>query len=187
MAAPQEEWLDVLDALLDGDRVALVKVSSVVTGYLARYRAYALRDSWDDLVQDVLVALIKSGREGRIRDARAFVSYVGMVTRNELFDWHERNARPGRPDALGDPESARHALQAALRDERDPNLLIDLERCLEALADRQRRVVEAVYLPGHSYDEAALLLDMPLGSLKREQTGGLAALRECMQAGVGWS
>ena len=185
MAATQNDWLDVLRSLLDGDRVALVKVSGVVTGYLARYRAYEIRDSWDDLVQDVLVALIKSGREGRIRDARAFVSYVGMITRNKLFDWHERSARPGRPDAEGDPESARHLLDAAKRDERDPNLLLDLERCLAALVDRQRRVVEAVYVQGHSYDEAAALLDMPLGSLKREQTGGLKALRECMQAGAG--
>lgn len=184
MATRADDWLEVLHALLAGDRVALLKVSSVVTGYLARYRAYEIRDSWDDLVQDVLVALIASGREGRIRDARAFVSYVGTITRNKLFDWHERNARPGRPDGEGDPESARHILRAATRDERDPNLLLDLQRCLEALGERQRRVVEAVYVLGHSYDEAAALLDMPLGSLKREQTGGLRSLRECMQAAV---
>lgn len=185
MSSPNENWLDVLKALLEGDRVALVKVSSVVTGYLARYRAYEIRDSWDDLVQEVLVALIKSGREGRLRDARAFVSYVGMITRNKLLDWHARQAKPGRPDAEGDPDGARGILDGARRDERDPNLLIDLERCLGALGERQRRVVEAVYVQGYSYDEAADLLQMPLGSLKREQTGGLKALRECMQAGAG--
>ena len=54
MAAPHEDWLDTLDALQTGDRVALVKVTNVITGFLTRFRAYDRRDSWDDVIQDVL-------------------------------------------------------------------------------------------------------------------------------------
>ena len=42
-----ENWPAVLQDFLKGDRIALIKVSSVVTGYLARYRAYEVRCQLD--------------------------------------------------------------------------------------------------------------------------------------------
>jgi RNA polymerase sigma-70 factor (ECF subfamily) len=178
MSRANEDWLAVLQALLAGDRVALVKVSGVVTGFLARYRAYEQRESWDDLVQEVLIALIRSGRDGRIRDARAFVAYVGMITRNKLYDWRSNHAKPGRPGIEGAVEAS--DFEAPANRSEDPGLRVDLERCLGKLPDRQRSVVEAVYIQGQSYEEAALSLGRPLGSLKRDQTVGLQALRDCM-------
>ncbi len=55
MKKPQEDWISVLGALGEGDRLALAKVTSVITGFLARYGAYDRRDSWDDLCQEVLM------------------------------------------------------------------------------------------------------------------------------------
>ena len=39
---------------------------------------------------------------------------------------------------------------------------------------------KAIYLEGHSYQDAADRLEMPLGTLKRLQTEGLRELREKM-------
>ncbi len=141
--------------MLAGDRAALVKLSSVVTGFLAHYRAYEQRDSWDDLVQEVLIAVIRAGRDGRIRDPRALVGYVGMITRNKLYDWRSHENRPGRPDHEGDPEGAAARQEPAEKRADDPGLRMDLERCLGKLPDRQRLVIEAVYIEGESYEEAA--------------------------------
>ena len=160
MASPPEDWIAVLDALLKNDRVALAKVTSVITGFLAHYRAYDLRDSWDDLIDEVLIRLIQSARRGSIREPRAFISYTGTITRNLLFDWIQRENRQRDIPAQ---------LEADV-DSRDPGILLDLQRVLDDLPEELRRVVEAIYLRGHSYEEGAKLLDIPLGTLKRRLT-----------------
>jgi RNA polymerase sigma-70 factor (ECF subfamily) len=180
-----DDWVSILEALVKGDRVALAKVTSLITGFLARYRAYDVRQSWDDLIQDLILGLLRTARSGRLRERRAFVNYVGRATRNALLDHLAERAKPGSADAVGDPEMA-ETLRARIRAEenrREPGVLIDLQRGLDALPDRHRRVVEAIYLRGHSYAEAAELLGIPLGSLKRVQTQALKRLREQMGRG----
>ena len=54
---------------------------------------------------------------------------------------------------------------------------MDLEQAMKTLPERERRVVDAVYIQGHSYQAAADLLDLPLGTLKRVQVKGLKLLR----------
>lgn len=54
------DWGDTLEALARGDLAAFDRVTNLVTSYLARIGAYAVRDSWDDLVQEVLMALLRS-------------------------------------------------------------------------------------------------------------------------------
>ena len=70
----------------------------------------------------------------------------------------------------------------APRDREDPDLLVDLERALASLPEKQRLVVDAVYLQGATYEDAARSLGMPLGTLKRMQTAGLRELRRVMEA-----
>jgi RNA polymerase sigma-70 factor (ECF subfamily) len=170
MAKPPEDWIAVFDALLKNDRVALAKVTSVITGFLARYRAYDLRDSWDDLIDEVLIRLIQSARRNSIREPRAFISYTGTITRNLLFDWIQReNKHRDLPDRLeADVES------------RDTGMLLDLQRALDDLPVKERQVVEAIYLQGHSYESAAELLDIPLGTLKRRLTQARKEIRKKM-------
>ena len=57
----QEDWFAVLAAFEKGDPVAVAKVTAVITGFLARYGAYDFRDSWGDIVQDVLIKLFNGG------------------------------------------------------------------------------------------------------------------------------
>jgi RNA polymerase sigma-70 factor (ECF subfamily) len=181
MAREQEEWLEILAKMTRGDREALAKITSVISGFLARYRAYDRRDSWDDLIQDVLISLIRTHERGSIRDSRAFVSYVGTTTRNKLIDFTDRDKKPGSADLLGDPAVAEASADPAWRgEEREVDVLLDMRAALEKLPDRERSVIEAVYMVGHKYEEAAKLLDLPLGTLKRIQNQGMKSLREIM-------
>jgi RNA polymerase sigma factor (sigma-70 family) len=165
-SAASENWLDILDALLAGEPAALARITSLVTGFLARYRAYDHRDSWDDLCQEVLISLIKSARKGRINDSRTFVSYVGTITRNEFYDWLRKNKR-GEVELEEAPDGG-HELG---------ELELDVRRALGRLPERERRALECVYLLGQTYDEAAESTGTPLGSLKRYLRQGVAALR----------
>jgi len=166
-----ERWSAVLGGLQQGDPGAIVVVTRIVTGFLMRARAYDLHDSWDDVCQDVLLALVQSMKKGGIRDADAFVAYVGAITRNKLADWlrvhRGRRQAAAQPECLADPV-------ALLQDD---DMRLDLQDALAALGERQRRVVQALYIDGYSYEAAAERLGVPLGTLKRLQTGALRAVR----------
>ena len=172
----------MLRALEQGDRVAVVRVTRVIRGFLEYFGAYEVRDSWDDVCHEVLIRLIRSVRRGTIRDPGAFVSYTGTVTRNSLTDWLARRQRPGDPDSEGDPAAAQSEANPSMtRDGREgPGTAVDLKRALDALPARERSVVEAIYLNGMTYEEAARHLETPLGTLKHLQTRGLKHLRHSL-------
>ncbi|MBW2290716.1 MAG: sigma-70 family RNA polymerase sigma factor [Deltaproteobacteria bacterium] len=165
-----------------GDAAALYDVTKVVIGFLRRYRAYDLQDHWDDICQEVLMAVIKAYRTERIREEKAFVNYLGATTRYKLREWIEKKRKPGTANSAGEPESVRGTRDRvlALCHADDPGLLVDLTKALDALPAQERQVVELVYLHGYSYQEASERLDLPLGTLKRLQTRGLRELREAM-------
>ncbi len=181
-ARAPEDWEAVVRAVQDGDRVALVKLTNLITGFLARFRAFEVRESWDDLIQEVLIAVIRSAQRDALREGRAFVGYVGSITRNKLADHRDRLRRPGNADLEGDPETA-HALSEA-EAPRHTDVYVDLQGGLDRLSEKLRQVVGAIYMRGLSYEEAARELGLPLGTLKRLQVQALRELRSGMGVGV---
>ena len=168
----QEDWIAVLAALEQGDPVAVAKVTAVISGWLAHYRAYDLYDSWDDIIHEVLIRLIQCARRGAIREPRAFISYTGTTTRNLFLDWKRREAKLKSED-LSEPVKADDGPT-------DPGTLLDLQRVIDNLPGKLRGVVEAIYLHGHNYEEAAKLLGIPLGTLKRRLTQARKEIRKKM-------
>ena len=79
MGRPPEDWAAVLDRLLEGDRLACMKLSRLITGLLAHWRAYDFREEWDDIVQEVLAAVVSGAQRGSIRSREATFSYVKQV------------------------------------------------------------------------------------------------------------
>lgn len=173
-----EDWLGVMEALRCGDRVALAKVSRLITGYLIRFRGRGLADDpCDDIRQDALLALSQSVQQGVLRDPKAFVAYAGAVVRNMLL---VRARSEKRGLALAHRVRELRAVSVQVPCERELALRIDLERALRDLPERQRLVVDALYVRGLRYAEAAQELGMPLGTLKGLQVQGLAALRRAL-------
>ena len=170
-----EDWAAILDRLRQGDRAALVRMTQLVTGFLTRYGAYEMRDAWDDVTQEVLIAIIRTAEQGKLREPRALVSYVGLTTRSKMVDWIRKQKKPGAANADSDLEDRSQALPA--EEGLSPDWQMDLKGALETLPDRERQVVSALYLDGYRYEEAAKKLGIPLGTLKRLQTQGLKLLR----------
>jgi RNA polymerase sigma factor (sigma-70 family) len=174
MSERYTDWLDVLARLEAGDRAALSQVTRLITGFLQRLRAHDLQTHWGDICSDVLLSLIKTARRGSLRDERAFVSYASVVTRRALLPYLQKHVRSRQATEL-DSE-----LPADMTRSEDPQLLLDLEAGLKSLDDRERLVIEAIYLEGRTFAETGQTLGMPFGTVKRLQTQGLRQIRAAM-------
>lgn len=182
MARPSEDWRQVLDGFEKNDPLCVAKITDVIVGYLHHYRAYDRRSSWDDLCQDVLMALLRTVRRDGLRDPGAFIKYAGTITRNKLANFAQRKDPKERSVSLDDMPESQWATEdrddAAARPQSPrSDVLMDLDRALEVLPERCRKVVESIYVQGYSYQETAERLSMSLSAVKRDQIHGLKALR----------
>ena len=172
--AGAEDWIALLDRLLEGDRVAFAKFNRLVSGFLAQLRAYDFREEWDDLRQDVLLATVANARAGRLRDPKAFVGYVKIITRNKFVDRLKRQLRIHEKETLPwDDETAR----AAVSPEPPDGGLGDAWAAVQELPEEQRRLVEGIYVEGKTYQEMSDETGIPLGTLKRRLRESFSVLR----------
>jgi RNA polymerase sigma-70 factor (ECF subfamily) len=180
---PREDWAAVVDRLLEGDELACLKLSRLVTGFLASWRAYDFRDDWQDLVQEVLIAVVLGAREGRIRDRSAVAGYVRTIARHKFADRLKQHLGRSEDETL-EWEQALEAGELPGQPARD-DLVVGLRLSLEKLPERTRAVVYGVYGEGKTYEQVAQGTGTPLGTVKRYLRDGLAELRREYQALLG--
>jgi RNA polymerase sigma-70 factor (ECF subfamily) len=172
---PDQDWPALVARLAAGDRVAFLELNRLVTSVLVRLRAYDFREEWDDLRQEVALAVVANARAGRLRDPQAFVGYVRIVTRNKFVDRLKQHLRLREGEALPwDEESARIAAPP----EADGAEAADLWTAVQTLPDDEQRILHGLYRQGRTYHEVADDTGIPLGTLKRRLRGALDALRE---------
>jgi RNA polymerase sigma-70 factor (ECF subfamily) len=111
------------------------------------------------------------------RDAR-LDSWLFRIVRNAWIDEIRSRARR---DALFAPEEAGEAVGVAAMDREVDRLSV--EAAMARLPEEQRLAVSLVLVEGLPYKEAALVLDVPIGTL----TSRLARGREALQAMLQWA
>jgi RNA polymerase sigma-70 factor, ECF subfamily len=177
-AKQDEDWYAVLEALQEGDALALARLTRLINGFLGRWNAYDFRSDWDDLLQEVIIAAVSAMKEGRIRDRRAVVGYLRSTARFKFVDRLRAHMRVKEDqtlpweDVVGADELATASEPSAV------GLSQDVQNALERLSEKRRAVVLGVHLQGKTYNEVAEETGIPLGSLKRYLREGLAQLRE---------
>lgn len=140
---------------------------------LARALAGQVADA-DDLVQIVLERAL--ARAAQWRPDAPLDKWVFAIARNA---WRDELRARGRAEHLFAPEEAGEAV--ADRSGAQPAQQLELAAALAALAPDQREVVALVLVEGLSYDEAAALLEVPVGTV----TSRLARARTALQALLG--
>lgn len=177
-------WRETLEALRRGDRRARDRIARLIVGTLQATRAYALRDAWDDLVQDVLASLLESGPEAP--DDAAVAAYIRRTTTRRCVDWVRKEQGRRRAGSASGPGWRRHVpLEAATlsgSDEAslDASLRLDLRRALDRLEPRRRRVLECKYALGCTDADGAARTGEALGTYKRLARQALAELRRAL-------
>lgn len=176
-----EDWIQILDELLTGSHLAFLKLNGLITGYLARLRAYDFQDEWDDLRQEIVLSVITNAKAGRLRDPQALLAYVRIITRNKVIDRVKQSVSHREKESL--PLALEESLDGSLALSILPtdDGVTDLWAALRELPREQQHVLRGVYVEGKTYEVVSAETGIPLGTMKRRLRDGLAVLRRRLQ------
>ena len=128
----------------------------------------------DDLVQDTLVrAIAKQDYWQRGTSLRA---WLFTLMHNQNVNGVRRSVREGIAVEFDDKSPS----PTAAIDPTGRLLSRDLDRALAGISEEQRRVILLIGLEGTSYEEAATILDVPVGTIRSRVFRGRESLRKLM-------
>lgn len=135
--------------------------------HIPALRRYALflsqdRDRADDLVQECLTRAIANFN--RFEQGTNLRAWLIAILRNYYFNNDVRRSGRERQWASDDEERAHHPV--TVPSQTDAIALRELEKAMMALPEEQREVLVLVGAEGMSYEEAAELLSLPIGTVR---------------------
>ena len=170
---------ETVERAIAGDKAAF---SSLVEAAASQQYAIASlilrdRDRAQDAVQDALILAWRNISALRVPDA--WDAWLRRLTVRACFAASRRERRRSRvevPAILGHEPAAQGDDILALA-ERDR-----MRRALDRLAIEQRAVIVLVYYVGLSLSDAAVSLDIPVGTAKSRLHRGLGVMRRALDA-----
>src|SRR3954447_12954535 len=160
-------------------RYEMSQFHRLVEREIPRLRRYARAltrsaDRADDLAQETLArAIAKSHLWQAGTDIRAWLFTI-------MHNQHVNMVRRAmRDEATADIEQMSSSL-AAITDPTASRQLRELETALARLSGEQRELILLVGLEGMSYEAAAQILDVPVGTVRSRLSRGRDALRQLM-------
>lgn len=148
--------------------------------YAPRIRAYGLRhlrdaSAADDLVQHVLLAVVRALRDGRIEDTSRIGAYILGTARNAAKDLRRGELRQQRI-ADADAATAIDSLPSHAGVDR-----LRLEACLGELEPRDITIVLASFVEERDADEIGGALQLTAGNVRVIRHRALARLQTCIE------
>lgn len=146
---------------------------------LRRYARYLVRDPnrADDLVQETLVRAIEklhTWQQGTNMRAWLFV-----IMRNSFISEVRNEKRRPMTSILRDD----HPAYAVTGGEMTHVAFIDVQRAFEVLSEDHRDILQLVVIEGLKYEEAAAVLNVPIGTVRSRVARARLALRDLLEGG----
>ena len=153
--------------------------SSLLEKEIPRLRRYAralTHDVFraDDLVQDTLLRAI--AQQHRSRYDSNLRAWLFTIMHNQNVNGVRRSLREGVAVEFED----KWPFPAAATNPTGRLPLGDLDRALACISEEQRRVILLIGLEGTSYQEAAVILEVPVGTIRSRVFRGRELLRKLM-------
>jgi RNA polymerase sigma-70 factor (ECF subfamily) len=175
--SPSEKRLcSLLEAVASGDRKAFRTLYDESAPLLFAICVRLMRDRGK--AQDVLQeAMTRIWRKAHLFDASKgnAMAWMGVVTRNCAL-----NQLAAAPPPSSSLEEAEVLAAVEATPSGDPEIVIDVKKCLKKLSKKYRKCVTLIYLHGLSYEELATQMDAPLGSVKSWVHRAVRELALCM-------
>ena len=173
----------MLERLGAGDRLALARVTRMITARLRSLGAYDLRDEWDDVCQEVVWALVRAHRAGRAPAPEKVAAYVYRITWNQFVNCLRTRGRT--------PQGATEALDSdAVVDSVADSGADSLDRfaarqALARLGQAQQSLLVAHYLEGETVATLVASTGRSRATLNRQLRDARDAFRAAL--GDGWA
>lgn len=159
------------------ERITVLTASrDEIAKHIPRLRRFAVgltrdRTQADDLVQDTLVKAIAN--EHQFQDGTNLNAWLLKIMRNNYVS--ELRRRAVRPEVTVNDETT--LVRAAPASQSDHLELKELERALGTLSSDQRMAILLISLEGLSYEEAAGVMDVPVGTIRSRVSRARQMLR----------
>jgi len=157
------------ETFLRGEITALVPDLRAFARFLARDPSSA-----DDLVQDALMRAL--GALAQFRPGTNLKAWLFTILRNEFYQQARRRKREAAAlqSRFPPPENARPTQEGT-------SAVRELARLIWTLPPLQREALVLVGAQGMSYEEAALVCGVPVGTVKARVSRGRATLAASVQ------
>ncbi len=176
---------DLLHRTGRGDQRAFRKLYDAVSPRLMAVALRMLNDRQqaEDVVQETLMAAWRSGAEHDARRSRA-TTWLISITRYRALDLIRRHGRQrdildaGQQDirrVLGHDEPEQESEGIA------PEVADRLQHCFGEISRDQAGCIQLAFTEGLTFQEIALRLERPIGTIKSWMRRGLQKLRECVE------
>jgi len=185
---------ELVEMFQDGEEPAFDELVRRHKDYIFRTVYYQVsdHDRADDLAQQAFVNAYEALDEFEGRSS--FRTWIYRIARNLCYSEHRRRARnreqpvgtflPGRSDEDGEtafPEPAHDAAdspdQSVVRDEKETIV----REVVRGLDDTFCEILTLRELEGHSYDEMAEMLDIPVGTVRSRLYRAREAFEEALE------
>ena len=130
----------------------------------------------DDLVQDTLVRAI--AKHHLWQPGTNLRAWLFTLMHNQNVNFVRRSVREGTAVELGDA----WPVPTAVSDPAWRLSLRDLDRALAHLPEQQRQVLFLIGLEGFPYEDAATILDVPVGTIRSRLSRARGSLRNLIEA-----
>mgnify|MGYP005847958441 FL=1 len=162
-----------------GEEAALQQIFRRYAGaFLGLARRLGLDSaSQEDVVQEVFSKIWRNSREFDPRRASARAWLLAIAHHTTVDHLRRLGARPQALEPTVDESEAFDLPGPGLDEERHLDR-IRLRRALTHLEPAEREVIEMLFFQGYAHQEAALKLNIPLGTLKTRARRALNRLKE---------
>ncbi len=172
---------DLLHRVARGDAAAFELLYDRIAGSVFGVIRRVLRDpaQSEEVAQEVLVEVWRTAT--RFDGERGSAStWIHTMAHRRAIDRvrsaqasHDREERVALRDHVPAYDEVVDTVETRLEQEQ-------VRRCVQGLTDLQRESVTLAYYGGHTYQQVAELLDVPLGTVKTRMRDGLIRLRDCL-------
>ena len=165
----------LLEAAANGDRSAFADLYAETATRLfgVALRIVGRRDHAEDVLQEAFVRIWHCAGDYQ-RSRGSPLAWLCTIVRNKAIDRRRRE----RPEVELDEQR---------QEEETPDLSLlsedarQLQACLEALGEPQRRCVVMAFIEGYTHQELAVRLERPLGTVKSWIRRSLGQLKVCLE------
>jgi RNA polymerase sigma factor (sigma-70 family) len=180
--ASRSQLAAALVRIAAGDRAALRMVYQDTSAKLFGVCLRILNDRGEaeDLLQEVYVTVWR--KAASFDPGRASpITWLVTIARNRAIDRLRSGAGKRRMEPIEAADGVSDPAPAAVEHVEAAQQRQRLARCLEELEARQSSAIRAAFLDGATYEELAMRMSVPLGTMKSWIRRGLLKLRACLE------